>query len=242
MPPRGNGRPCPNFWSIFPCRRYHWRADTAYNAGRLRQVLEERSVTAFIPTHPRQESNMAAGGRFEYHGDHLVCPRGKVLKQAAYHRRNASYQYVAQAERLPGLPHQRTVSSSPSEAQVPGAHHLLPAAAPPGPGKEPDSGLPAGNEPASDSCRGNIRIIGPAGMGEITTEGIVEEPALEKSGVDCEGSMAPVAHNLLKALRRLGHGIGPPAPNGPCGIAELQPPVSRGEAWPNCSRPSLVES
>ena len=32
---------------------------------------------------------------FEYRGDHVVCPQGKVLKQAGYHRRNASYQYLA---------------------------------------------------------------------------------------------------------------------------------------------------
>ena len=38
---------------------------------------------------------MVAGGGFEYRGDHVVSPQGKVLKRAAYHRRNASYQYVA---------------------------------------------------------------------------------------------------------------------------------------------------
>ncbi len=32
---------------------------------------------------------------FERRGDHVVCPQGKVLKRAGYHRRNASYQYVA---------------------------------------------------------------------------------------------------------------------------------------------------
>ena len=70
-------------------------ADTAYNAGRLSQILEERGVTAYSPIHPRQESNMVARGGFEYRGDHVVCPQGKVLKRAGYHRRNASYQYVA---------------------------------------------------------------------------------------------------------------------------------------------------
>ena len=48
-----------------------------------------------VSIHPRQESNMVARGGFEYRGDHLVCPQGKVLKQAAYHRRIDSYQYVA---------------------------------------------------------------------------------------------------------------------------------------------------
>ena len=57
--------------------------------------MEERGITAYIPIHPRQESNMVAGGGFEYRGYHVVCSQGKVLKRAAYHRRNASYQYVA---------------------------------------------------------------------------------------------------------------------------------------------------
>ena len=38
---------------------------------------------------------MVTRGGFEYRGDHVVCPQGKVLKRAGYHRCNASYQYVA---------------------------------------------------------------------------------------------------------------------------------------------------
>ena len=33
--------------------------------------------------------------------------------------------------------------------------------------------------------------------------------------VDCEGFMASIAHNLLKAVRRLSHGAGPPGPDMP---------------------------
>ena len=33
--------------------------------------------------------------------------------------------------------------------------------------------------------------------------------------VDCEGFMASVAHNVLKAVRRPGHCTGPPGPDGP---------------------------
>ena len=69
-------------------------ANTACNAGRVRQILEERGITACIPIHPRQESNMVTMGGFEYHGDHPVCPQGKILTGATYHRRTASYQYA----------------------------------------------------------------------------------------------------------------------------------------------------
>ena len=48
-------------------------------------------------------------------------------------------------------------------------------------------------------------------MGEVAAERIVEEPAPEmQAGVDCEGFMASIAHNVLKAARRLGSGTGPP--------------------------------
>ena len=40
-------------------------ADTAYNAGKLRRILVEVGITAHIPIHPRQESNMVPRGVFE---------------------------------------------------------------------------------------------------------------------------------------------------------------------------------
>ena len=106
-----------------------------------------------------------------------------------------------QSEGLPGLPHQRTVSSPSPEAPVPGTHHLLPAA-PSSPGTEPNSRLSARNGAASDHCRGNLCVVGRVGMGKIPAERIVEEPALEKSGVECGGFMASFAHNVLKEVRR----------------------------------------
>ncbi len=33
--------------------------------------------------------------------------------------------------------------------------------------------------------------------------------------VDCEGYMAALAHNVLKMVRRLGRGVGPPSPVAP---------------------------
>ena len=70
---------------------------------------------------------MVARGGFEYRGDHVVCPQGKVLNRAGYHRRNASY-HTWPPEGLPGLSGKGRVSSSSPEAPVPGTQHLLPAA------------------------------------------------------------------------------------------------------------------
>ena len=51
------------------------------------------------------------------------------------------------------------------------------------------------------------------GMGEIAAEGLWK--------VDCEGFMAPIAHNVVKAVRRLGLGTGPPGPHAPADCAQF---------------------
>ena len=70
-------------------------ADTAYNAGRLRQHLEELGITAYIPIHANQEANMDARRGFDYRGDHLLCPQGKRLRRSTFHSRDRIYRYVA---------------------------------------------------------------------------------------------------------------------------------------------------
>ena len=134
-------------------------------------------------------------------------------------------------EGLPGLSGKGRVSSSSPEAPVPGTHHLLPVA-PSSPGTEPNSRLPARNGAPSDHSRGNLCVVGPPGVGKVAAERIVEEPALEKSGVDCEGFMASIAHNVLKAVRRLGSGTGLPEPSGSGGYAQCRQAVSSGDRCP----------
>ena len=129
------------------------------------------------------------------------------------------------------MPGKGRVSSARAEAPVPGTHHLLPAA-PSSPGTEPNSRLSARNGAPSDHSRGNLCVVGPAGVGKVAAERIVEEPALEKSGVDCEGFMASIAHNVLKAVRRLGSGTGPPEPSGSGGYAQCRQAVSSGDRCP----------
>ena len=69
MPSRGVAHASEGEWKALPHLLEHLplppvslAADTAYNAARLRQILEERGITAYIPIHPRQESNMVARG------------------------------------------------------------------------------------------------------------------------------------------------------------------------------------
>ena len=61
--------------------------------------MPRRSIIAppftYIPIHPNQNNSVVARMGFTCHGDHLVCPEGKILGRRAYHRRGSSHQYVA---------------------------------------------------------------------------------------------------------------------------------------------------
>lgn len=70
-------------------------ADTAYTAVRLRKHLDDMGITACIPLHPNKARNMVAKGGFEYRGDHVVCPEGKVLRRSAFIKKDRAYHYVA---------------------------------------------------------------------------------------------------------------------------------------------------
>ena len=47
------------------------------------------------------------------------------------------------------------------------------------------------------------------GWAKSRPKGLWKSLPPEKSGVDCKGFMASIAHNVLKAVRRLSLGIGP---------------------------------
>ena len=78
----GEWKVVPQLLEQLPVAPVSLAADTAYNAGRLRQLPDERGIMAHIPIHPNQESNMVAKGGFAYCGDHLVCPEGKQLRRS----------------------------------------------------------------------------------------------------------------------------------------------------------------
>ena len=69
--------------------------DIGYNAGELRQLLKHRNITASVPIHPLQESNMDSTGGFDYRGHHLAGPQGKILNWGRFHNRDGVDQYVA---------------------------------------------------------------------------------------------------------------------------------------------------
>ena len=89
--------------------------DTGYSEGSLRELLEERNITAYIPIHTKQENSMVAKGDFVYHGDHPICPQGKVLRRSAFQRRTDTCQYVA-----------RTWDCRPAPSRAPASRCITP--------------------------------------------------------------------------------------------------------------------
>ena len=79
----GEWKALPHLLEQLPVQPISLAADTAYNSGRLRDLLERKGITAYIPNHQIHESNLVARGGFEYRGNHSVCSQGKILKRAA---------------------------------------------------------------------------------------------------------------------------------------------------------------
>ena len=78
----------------FRCRRYHWLQTPA--TAKAPSVSYWRCEDHGLYPDPHQAGNsMVARGDFAYHGDHLICPQGKVLRRKSFHRRSRSHQYLA---------------------------------------------------------------------------------------------------------------------------------------------------
>ena len=100
----GEWKAVPRLLERLPLQPVSLAGDTGYNVGELRQLLEERDIAAYIPIHPIQETNMVTRGGFVYHGDHLVCPQGKILRRSTFHRRDGAYQYFARQKDCQACP------------------------------------------------------------------------------------------------------------------------------------------
>ena len=184
---------------------------------------------------------MVGRGGFEYRGDHVVCPQGKVLKRAGYHRRNASYQYVASQKDCQACPVKEQCLPPGQKRRYLGLTIYYPLHLQ---AQERNQTPVYRREMARRRTIvvGSLCIPGSAGVGKVAAERIVKKPAPAKAGVDCEGFMASIAHNVLKAVRRLDSDTGPPGSDNSGGYAQFQSPVSSGERCPSYSRPSTVGS
>ena len=196
-----------------PVKPQTFAADTAYRAGHLRKQLDDMGIVAYIPFHPNQQRNMVAKGGFDYRGDHLVCPEGKVLRRSALLKQDRTYQYVARqhdcqrcpikAECLPPGQMRRYVALS--------IYHSLHLEA-----KKRNEGEAFKTEMLRRKtiAEGVFASQDRLGWARSRLRGLWK--------VDCEGYISSLAHNLKKAVRRLGNFAGPPRPDiAPTPIAAL---------------------
>ena len=181
-------------------------ADAGYSEGSLRELLEERNITAYIPIHTKQENSMVAKREFVYHGDHLICPQGKVLRRATFQQRTGTYQYVARTRDYQACPIKDTCLPPRQRRRFFTLTMYHPVY------------LRARERNRTAAYRRERR------RRQTVVEGIfasLDRLGWQKSRlrglwkVDCEGYMAALAHNVLKMVRRLGRGIGPPDPASP---------------------------
>ena len=177
--------------------------DTGYSDGRLRHLLEEQDITAFIPIHPRQETSMVASGDFTYRGDHLTCPQGKTLRRGSYHKRQRAYQYVARQKDCQACPNKDACLPPGQKRRFFGVtiYHPQYARA-----RERNRTAAARRESnrRKTIAEGTFASLDRLGWEKSRLRGLWK--------VDCEGYMAALAHNVLKMVRRLGRGVGPPGP------------------------------
>ena len=181
-------------------------ADTGYSDGRLRHLLEEQEITAYIPIHPKQETSMVTSGDFVYHGDHLICPQGKTLRRGSYRKRQRSYQYVARQKDCQACPIKDTCLPPGQKRRYFGVTIYHPEY----------SRARERNRTAAyrrESIRRKTIVEG--------TFASLDRLGWEKSRlrglwkVDCAGYTAALAHNVLQMVRKLGRGVGPPGPVAP---------------------------
>ena len=148
-----------------------------------------------------------------------MCPKGKILNRGRFHNRDGVYQYVAR---------QKDCQACPVKADC----------LPPGQ-KRRYIGLTM-YHPLHLRARGrnrtaayhreqiNRRIVAEGACASLNRLGWAKSRLLGLWKVDCEGYMAALAHNVLKAVRRLRQGPGPPGPLEP-GAIDPGPPASPKE-------------
>ena len=180
--------------------------DTDHSNCRLRHRRGGQGITAYIRIHPKQQTSMAASGDFTYHGDHLICPQGKTLRRGAFLKSQRSYQYVARQKDCQVCPIKDTCLPPGQKRRFFGVtiYH-------------PEYSRAWERNRTAAYRRESIRrkTIAEGTFASLDRLGWEKSRLRGLWKVDCEGYMAAQAHNVLKMVRKLGRGVGPPGPVAP---------------------------
>ena len=154
---------------------------------------------------------MVASGDFVHHGDHLICPQGKILRRDAHHKRQRAYLYVARQKDCQACPIKETCLPPGQKRRFFNVTIYLSVY----------SRARERNRTAQyQRERFRRRTIAEGAFASLDRLEWDKSRLRGLWKVDCEGSMAFLAHNPLKMARRLGRGAGlldqrrPPAATG----------------------------
>ena len=143
----------------------------------------------------------------------MICPQGKVLRRSALQRRDRAYQYVA---------HQKDCQSCPVKARclppnqkrryvAPSMYHPLLLQAQE---LKKTAAYRRERKRRLAIAEGTFASLDRLGWAQSRMRGLWK--------VDCEGYMAALAHNVLKLVRTLSRGVGPPAPAMPAPVGNTE--------------------
>ena len=144
---------------------------------------------------------MVSAGEFVCHGDHLVCPQGKILRQGSFHKRSRTHRYVARHKdcqacpvretRLPPKQKRRYLTLTMYYPEYPRAKE-----------RNCSDAYPQGLRRRQTIAEGTFPSLDRLSWARTRLRGLWK--------VGCEGYMADLAHNVLELMRRLRRGVAPP--------------------------------
>ena len=169
----GEWKAVPQLLERLPLQPVSLTGDTDYNAGELRQLLEHRNITAYIPIHPLQESNMVSTRGLRLPGPSSGVPAGQNPETRQLSQPGRRLSIRGPPEGLSGMPGQGGLPPSRTKTPVHRPDHVSPAA-PESQGKEPDRRLSPGAERPPYRLRRHLCISGQTGLGQVPTARIVE--------------------------------------------------------------------
>ena len=100
----GEWKAVPDLLERLPLQPVSLAGDTGYNVSKLRQLLADQNIAAHTPIHPIRDTSMVSRGGFVYHGDHRVCPQGKILRRGTFHSWDDAYHYFARQKECQACP------------------------------------------------------------------------------------------------------------------------------------------
>jgi transposase len=187
-------RVIPKLLEEVPIKPDSLTADSSYSAGELRKHLRDQEITHYIPTRSKQESELAVKHGFEYHEGYLICPEGKKLRRTAFIPRENTFRYNASQKDCricprkavclpPSQQKRRCIKLSVYYTEFERARDVNKTLA------------------YSEAIRKRLSII----EGVFAYQDRLGWARCKLRGlwkVDCEGFLASLTHNILKALRK----------------------------------------